>query len=118
VRRLRLIRALIGLFYAVPAGTAGYQASLGLAEIGVPSEGWREAFAVVGAVLVDVTAFARMMPFIPLPTGQHIVESPASPSLARPRTAEHRIVLVWLSTNAVGGPSHDRAILAGLADAV
>jgi len=51
---------LIGLLYAVPAGIAGYHASLGLAEIGVPSEGWREAFAIVGAVLVGTTAFARM----------------------------------------------------------
>src|SRR5580658_4777974 len=32
--RTPLIRALIGLLYAVPAGIAGYQASLGLAEIG------------------------------------------------------------------------------------
>jgi hypothetical protein len=43
--RTPLIRVLIGLFYAVPAGTVGYQASLELAEIAVPSEGWREAFA-------------------------------------------------------------------------
>ena len=80
--RTPLIRAMIGLFYAVRAGIAGYQASLGLTEIGVPPEGWRDALAIVGAVLVGVTAFARMMPFVPLPTGQRIVESPASPSLA------------------------------------
>ena len=58
--RTPLIRVLIGLLYAVPAGIAGYHASLGLAEIGVPSENWREAFAIVGAVLVGATAFARM----------------------------------------------------------
>ena len=39
--RTPLIRVLIGLLYAVPACIAGYHASHGLAEIGVPSEGWR-----------------------------------------------------------------------------
>jgi hypothetical protein len=80
--RTPLIRVLIGLLYAVPAGIAGYQASLRLAEIGVPSEGWREAFAIVGAVRVGATAFARMTLFVPLPRGQRIVDGPASPSLA------------------------------------
>ena len=80
--RTPLIRVLIGLLYAVPAGIAGYHASLGLAEIGVPSEGWGEAFAIVGAVLVGATAFARMALFVPSPTEQRIVESPPSPSLA------------------------------------
>ncbi len=80
--RTPLIRVLIGLLYAVPACIAGYHASLGLAEIGVPSEGWREAFAIVGAVLVGATAFARMTLFVPPPAGQRIVEGPASPSLA------------------------------------
>ena len=80
--RTPLVRVLIGLLYAVPACIAGYQASLGLAEIGVPSEGWREAFAIVGAVLVGATAFARMGLLVPPPTGQRIVEGLASPSLA------------------------------------
>ena len=67
--RTPLIRALIGLLYAVPAGIAGYHASLGLAEIGVPSEVWREAFPIITAVLVGATAFARMTLFVPPPTG-------------------------------------------------
>ena len=50
--RMPLLRAAIGLLYAVPASIAGYHATLGLAHIGVPSEGWRETFAVVGAILV------------------------------------------------------------------
>jgi len=81
--RTPLIRVLIGLLYAVPAGIAGYHASLGLAEIGLPSEGWREAFAIVGAVLVGATAFARMTLFVPRPTGQHIVEGPALANASR-----------------------------------
>jgi hypothetical protein len=80
--RTPLIRVLVGLLYAVPAGIAGYHASLGLAKIGVPSEGWREAFAIVGAVLVGATAFARMTLFVPPPTGQRFEEGPALPSLA------------------------------------
>ena len=45
-----LIRAAIALLYAAPAAIAGYHAALGLALIAVPSEGWRDAFAVVGAI--------------------------------------------------------------------
>ncbi|MGO8918198.1 MAG: hypothetical protein ACLQJR_20045 [Stellaceae bacterium] len=63
--RSPLVRAVIGLLYAVPAAIAGYHATLGLAHIGVPSEGWREAFAVVGAILIGGTAWARMSLFDP-----------------------------------------------------
>jgi hypothetical protein len=80
--RKPLIRALIGLLYAVPAGIAGYHASLGLAEIGVPSEVWREAFAIINGALVGATAFTRMTLFVPPPTGPGIVEGRASPLLA------------------------------------
>jgi hypothetical protein len=80
--RTPLMRAVIALVYAVPAAIAGYHATLGLTHIGVPSEGWREAFAIVGAVLVGATAFARMALFVPPPAGQRLVEGPASPSLA------------------------------------
>lgn len=37
--RTPLIRAVIGLLYAVPASIAGYHATLGLAHIGLPAEG-------------------------------------------------------------------------------
>ena len=65
--RTPLIRAAIALLFAVPAAVAGYHATFGLAHIGVPSEGWREAFAIVGAVLVGGTAWARMSLFVPPP---------------------------------------------------
>jgi hypothetical protein len=58
---------LIGLLYAVPAALAGYQLSLGLAKIGMTDEGWREAFALIGAVLVGITAFSRMALLAPPP---------------------------------------------------
>lgn len=54
------IRALIGLSFAVPASLAGYHLSFGLAGIGLTGEGWREAFAFIGAGLIGVTAFSRM----------------------------------------------------------
>ncbi|MGH6823084.1 MAG: hypothetical protein ACRECP_10445 [Methylocella sp.] len=47
--RAPLIRAVIGLLHAAPASIAGYHATLGLAHIGVPSEGWREAAVVAGS---------------------------------------------------------------------
>ncbi len=57
--RSLLVRAAIALLFA-PAAVAGYHATLGLAQIGVPSEGWRQAFAIIGAVLVGATAWTRM----------------------------------------------------------
>ena len=63
--RRPLIRAGIGLLYAVPAAIAGYHATLGLAHVGIPSEAWREAIALTGSVLVAGTAWARMSLFIP-----------------------------------------------------
>ncbi len=39
--RSPLIRAAIGLLYAVPAAIAGYNGTLGFAQMGIPSEAWR-----------------------------------------------------------------------------
>jgi hypothetical protein len=55
-----LIRAAIALLFAAPAAGAGYHATLALAHIGVSSQGWREAFAIIGAILVGGTAWGRM----------------------------------------------------------
>ncbi len=73
-----LIRAIIGLLYAVPATVAGYQVSFALAGIGMSTGGWQTAFAVVGAILSGVTAFSRMTLFVPASDGQGIggVHSP------------------------------------------
>ena len=75
--RTPLIRAAIGLLYAVPAAIAGYHATLGLAHIGIPSEAWREVFAVVGAVLVGGTAWGRMFLFIPPNVAQGVAAGSA-----------------------------------------
>jgi hypothetical protein len=78
------IRIAIGLAYTVPAAIAGYQATLGLARIGTPSEAWRVIFAVVGALAVGATAWCRISGFtIPAhaqgsPRNQQPVRAPAS----------------------------------------
>ena len=80
--RSPLIRCAIALFYAVPATIAGYHATLGLAQIGVPSATWQEAFALVGAVFIGCTAWARLAMFAPLNIGQNFAVGPAPLSLA------------------------------------
>jgi hypothetical protein len=80
--RTPLIRATIGLLYAIPAGIAGYHATLGLAHVGAPSEVWRETFAVLGAVLIGGTAWARMTLFVPPALGPSVARVPASLPMA------------------------------------
>jgi hypothetical protein len=58
--RSPLSRAVIAFLFAVPAAIAGYHAALGLAHIAIPAEGWRNAIAVAGAIIVAATAWARM----------------------------------------------------------
>ena len=62
-----LLRGVISLVFAGPAAFAGYHATHGLAALTMPSETWRQVFAVVGAVVVGLTALGRMMvPLIPV----------------------------------------------------
>src|SRR5258707_15522602 len=63
--RSPVIRTAIALVFAVPAAMAGYHAALGLAQLGVPAELWQQAFAVMGAVAVGATAWARLALSIP-----------------------------------------------------
>jgi hypothetical protein len=60
VGRSPIVRLVIGLLFAVPAARAGYDVTLALAHLGIPSEWWRESFAVLGAVAVGCVAWARM----------------------------------------------------------
>ena len=55
-----VVRLLIGLLFAVPAARAGYDMTLALSHIGIPSEWWRESFAMLGAIAVGGTAWARV----------------------------------------------------------
>lgn len=60
VARGPVVRLLIGLLFAVPAARAGYDVTLALAHIGIPSEWWQESFATLGAIAVGSTAWARV----------------------------------------------------------
>ena len=60
VARAPVVRLVIGLLFAVPAARAGYDVTLALSHIGIPSEWWRESFAVFGAIAVGGTAWGRM----------------------------------------------------------
>jgi hypothetical protein len=60
VARSPVVRLVVGLLFALPAACAGYDVILAFAHIGVPSEWWREAFAVVGGITVGGAAWARM----------------------------------------------------------
>ena len=80
--RSSLIRAVIALLFAVPAAIAGYHATLGLAHIGVPAELWREALALIGAIIVGGTAWTRMMLLAPPAAGERFPPGSAQLPLA------------------------------------
>ena len=46
VARSPVVRLVIGLLFALPAARAGYDATLALAHVGIPSGWWRESFAM------------------------------------------------------------------------
>ena len=75
--RSSLIRAAIALLFAVPAAIAGYHATRGLAHIGVPADAWREALALIGAIIVGSAAWTRMTPVAPAGGGQGVAPGPA-----------------------------------------
>jgi hypothetical protein len=60
VVRLSALRGAIAILFAAPAAIVGYHATLALAQIGVPSASWREAFSIIGAMFVGGTAVVRM----------------------------------------------------------
>jgi hypothetical protein len=80
-----LLRGVIALVFAAPASVAGYHATFALARIGVPAEGWREAFAVVGAIAVGATAVVRIAAMAHPPGPRSLSGSaPAQPQVAAP----------------------------------
>lgn len=62
--RSPLVRTSITLVLTGPAGFAGYHASLGIARIAVSAGGWRQALALLGALVVGCVAFARLNAFV------------------------------------------------------
>jgi len=60
------VRLAVAALFAVPAAVVGYHATHGLAAIAVPADGWRHAFAIVGAIVIGLTALARLsLPYDP-----------------------------------------------------
>ena len=60
VTRSAIVRFVISMLFVVPAAIAGYHLTLGFAHLGMVSNGWGQAFALVGAVAVAGTAWARV----------------------------------------------------------
>jgi hypothetical protein len=60
VARSPVTRLFIGLLFAVPAARAGHDVTLAFAHLSIPTERWRESFAVLGAIAVGGTAWAHV----------------------------------------------------------
>lgn len=58
--RSPVLRSLITLVYAAPAALVSYHALHGLLAIGAASDAWREAFAIVAAVVSACMSWARL----------------------------------------------------------
>jgi hypothetical protein len=58
--RSRLFRATVAVSFATPAALAGYHVALGIGEMSASSPIWREAFALIGAIIVGGTAWGRI----------------------------------------------------------
>jgi hypothetical protein len=54
------LRTAVATAFAVPAAVAGHHLVYALSQIGMPSPGWREAFACLGAACVAGTAWTRL----------------------------------------------------------
>ena len=53
-------RVLVAFVFAAPAAYAGYHVVLALAPYGVPSDMWRQVFALAAAGAVGLAAMARL----------------------------------------------------------
>jgi hypothetical protein len=58
--RRPVLRVAVALIFAVPAALAGYYATFGLSGLTMTSDLSRQVFAVVGAVVVGMTAWTRL----------------------------------------------------------
>jgi hypothetical protein len=81
VARFPIIRLFIGLLFAVPAARAGYDASLAFAHVGVSEEWWRQSLAMLGAIAVGSTAWARVSILTEPAHRPDVTFSPAQPPI-------------------------------------
>ena len=59
--RSTAVRIVVALLFAAPAVVAGYHMALHLSALVAAADVWRQAFALVGAAVVGVTAVGRLM---------------------------------------------------------
>lgn len=59
------LRLMIAAVFVAPAAVAGYHATHGIVKHTMPSETWQLAFSLIGAVVVGITAFARLATLAP-----------------------------------------------------
>jgi hypothetical protein len=57
--RSLFLRTTVSPIFAAPAALAGYHATLGLAQLGIPAHIWQQVMAVIGAIAVGATAWPR-----------------------------------------------------------
>jgi hypothetical protein len=88
VTRIPILRAGIALVFALPAGIAGYFATLGIAHLCVSSGALAMALAVTGGVLVFGTAWMRMTMFGPPRAGQGFAEERRTRTAQRPVSSD------------------------------
>jgi hypothetical protein len=58
--RTPILRIAVTLMFAAPATLAGYHATFGLSGLTMTSDIWRQVFAVISAVVIGATAWARL----------------------------------------------------------
>ena len=59
------LRLLFVLLFVAPAAVAGYNATLGIAQMAMPSAVWQIVFSLIGAAATSVTAFLRFTGLAP-----------------------------------------------------
>jgi hypothetical protein len=70
------LRLMIAAAFVAPAAIAGYHATHGIVKHTMPPETWQVAFSLVGAVVVGITALARLATLAPPgQTGQGVVRA-------------------------------------------
>jgi hypothetical protein len=74
--RSTILRTMIAAAFALPATVAGYHLVLGLSAMGMPSDTWRQVFAMIGAAVVGSTAWARLVAPPSEQSAGHAAESP------------------------------------------
>jgi len=67
---------------------AGYHAALGLAHIAIAADGWPDAIAVAGTIIVAATAGVRMALFAPPDAGRGSAAGLTSPGPLASQTRE------------------------------